>query len=499
MEAGSGGQVPQNAPVIRFEVLAPVFPITDNLSMREFRKVLCTAAPLGMLFICASVAIQPAFSSFCLSSPSRYRGAAPIACSPCMQQEAQPSGAAPKDSKHDHTRFGESLKRLKWDPKKGAAVEKGSQNPNSHNGSNAGSHQKPGATDAADSIKLSTTLVALDVLVTDPGGKAITDLDKGDFIISQDGKPESLEMFSKGNATDLPRRIVLLIDWSGSERAYLQSSVAAARTLIGLLTPNDRMAIVTSDVQLMCSMTGDKDKLLKGLDRLLARAASGPRVVSYPSGPEDYRGRSLQFTALMAAMRELITPRDPRQIIIFQTDGDEAPTFRDQPQAGQFIWNMPDRPYGLADIYAAAERRPATIYSIIPSRPLIGLTGQDLLDSTRRMLEESERSRFSTDAAFNNYALSHPISDAKVKMFAETFAGGQNAAAHIAKLTGGWYEFLEKPEDAPAIYSRILADIKRRYTLGYYPDDAGSAPGTRHIKVEVRGHPEYVIHGRDRW
>jgi VWFA-related protein len=402
------------------------------------------------------------------------------------------------NSKHSHTKFGDSLKGLKWDSAKGVSTEKSSRG--SGRSASLPDHNKAsGDTGASsDSIKLSTTLVALDVTVTDgSGSRIITGLTKNDFIVSQDGQPEQLGLFATGQSPEIPRRVVLLIDWSGSERAYLASSIAAAKTLVSLLAARDQMAIVTSDVQLICPLTADKGRLSSALDSLLIYSARAPKVITYPRNNTDYRGRSLQFTALLASLRELITAGDPRQIIIFQTDGDEAPTFRDQPQAGDFIWNMPDRPYGLADIYAAAQRRPATIYSVIPSRPLIGLSGQALFDSTRLMLEESERARFKTEADYHRYSVDHPLSDAKVKLYAESFASGQNAAAHVAEITGGWHEFLEKPEDASPIYSKILADIDSRFTLGFYPDNVDQSPKLHHIKVEVRGHPEYVVHGRD--
>jgi len=43
----------------------------------------------------------------------------------------------------------------------------------------------------------------------------------------------------------------------------------------------------------------------------------------------------------------------------------------------------------------------------------------------------------------------------------------QSALAEVASLTGGWTAFLEKPDDADAIYSRIFTDINQRYIVGY--------------------------------
>src|SRR5579885_1081689 len=47
-----------------------------------------------------------------------------------------------------------------------------------------------------DVVKLSTTLVQIDAVVTDKNGKHITDLKPEDFEILQDGKPQKITNFS---------------------------------------------------------------------------------------------------------------------------------------------------------------------------------------------------------------------------------------------------------------------------------------------------------------
>jgi hypothetical protein len=99
----------------------------------------------------------------------------------------------------------------------------------------------------------------------------------------------------------------------------------------------------------------------------------------------------------------------------------------------------------------------------------------------------------------------HPLSDAKVKLFTERFAQGQYAAQRVAELTGGWALYLERPEQAAAIYSGILSDMNHRYVIGYYPSDdphdssltGARGVGLRHLKITVKTHPEYIVRGRD--
>jgi VWFA-related protein len=373
-------------------------------------------------------------------------------------------------------KFGSSLKRLKWDSAKGTAIETRKEERNVN----------PRQPDAA--VRLTALLVTFDIAVMDPAASNfVTGLSKNDFIVSEDGVGQQISTFSLGDGIDLPRRILLIIDTSGSQRACLDASIDAAKTLGNQLAPKDEMAIATDDVVLAVNFTSDKAALVRALDRLAARRR--------PS-------QSLQFTTLFAALREVFAnrassaPDDARQIIIFQTDGDEAPTLRDQPEAADFLWNMPRRQYGLSDIYRAAERSRATIYTVIPSDRLIGIPPAELLERGRSMLIDMERARFRSDDEFAAYSKTHPLSDAKVKLFTERFARGQAAAARVAELTGGWTAYLETPDQASAIYSRIQRDINNRYVIGYYPENTSHDGRLRHVRIEVRGRPNLVVQGR---
>src|SRR6185369_1393616 len=105
----------------------------------------------------------------------------------------------------------------------------------------------------------------------------------------------------------LPRSIVLIFDRSDSQLAYIEASVEAAKKLVNKLAPTDEMAIVTDDIQLTIGFTKDKKKLKQTLDSLKKWTLEG------------YHTRSMQFSTLLATLRELIDGSRKRPIIIFQT------------------------------------------------------------------------------------------------------------------------------------------------------------------------------------
>jgi VWFA-related protein len=258
-------------------------------------------------------------------------------------------------------KFGSSLKRLKWDPNKQAAVESEQDN-----------QKRNREIEPGDVIKVETNLVVLDLFVMEKTElRALTGLGKDDFVVTEDGVTQQISMFSVGADPNLPRSIVLIIDFSSSMSRFLEKSVEAAKILVNRLGPKDEMAIVNDEVELMVGFTGDKKRLKSALDSLKNR----------PRGAHGSR----QLSALFVTLRELSGVGQGRPIIIIQSDGDEIVNLRDQqPRAeGQpSTWE-----FGLADIQAAALGTRATIYTLIPGEPLIGAP----LDEARLRVRRSMR------------------------------------------------------------------------------------------------------------
>lgn len=342
--------------------------------------------------------------------------------------------------------------------------------------------EEPGA------LRLKALLVVFDVLVTDPAtSRSVPNLAKEDFVLAEEGQPQEISVFTRGHDANLPRSIVLIIDYSGSQFAYLETSIEAAKMLVTQLGPSDEMAIVTDDVKLLVDYTSDKARLIKAVDSLLKRAKR-----------EKELGDSLQFTAIFAVLRELVDRDQTRPIIIFQTDGDEAPALHDQPDAERFAFlyrKETVRNYGLEDIYDAVRRSRATVYSVIPGDRLVGIPDDQRYDRGREVLQKRARA-WNLQWNRPQHSGRTRFSDYQVKLFTDLFVKGQEAVSIVADVGGGWTAFLERPEQAGEIYSAILADINERYVLAYYPTNTHWDGSLRNVRIEVRGHPELKVHGR---
>lgn len=332
-----------------------------------------------------------------------------------------------------------------------------------------------------ETLRVETALAVFDVLVLSSTGQAVTGLKKEDFEVFVKDQPQEIGTFSPGNEVKIPRSIVLIIDYSLSQLAYIEASANAAKVLVDSLNPQDKMAIVTDDIKLLVPFTQDKEALKKGLDGLVSRVRLGGQ------------GASMQLSALMATLKEL-TAEEERPIIIQQTDGDETMNLKGS--AGSAINR---RHFSLEDLHQAAERSGAIVYTVIPGPQLFGLSGDEQLSNAKWVLQ-MER------AAFLGRAAKRPIGtgghtvvgrsgmDQKaLERFISYRVHQHTTLAGISALTGGWTVHLETPAQAANIYSLIFSTIEQRYILGYYPTGNPLEVKPQDVAIRIRNHPEYQI------
>jgi VWFA-related protein len=356
-----------------------------------------------------------------------------------------------------------------------------------------------------------------DVLVLDQRGQPVPGLTTKDFVLTDDGKPQEVGTFSLGDNATVRRSIVLIIDYSCSQLPFLDASIEAAKTLVAGLGPLDRMAIVTDDIELLAGFTTDKNKLKKKLDEVKRRTIFDPGILPDSFDGRRPFGRGFEYSALMAVLKEAFDDEDVRPIIIFQTDGAEAGILKDPIVTPSIPAGLPadwaaegqarlarfqryvrgnPREFSLADVYRAAEKSHAAIYTVVPGFRLIGLSPEEQTAQTKAYHERQVsyltapmiRKRAEDRLKRMPVELIRYEAEARVKL--------QSALAILSTVTGGWIDFFSQPDQAAGIYAHILSDINRRYVIGYYPINKEHDGKRRKVSVEVRGHPDYIVMGR---
>jgi Ca-activated chloride channel homolog len=112
-------------------------------------------------------------------------------------------------------------------------------------GAGGGAGQQP-------SFRAGVELVSLNVIVTEGGGKYVTDLSQEDFNVFEDGVKQEVTFFNKSN---LPIALALLLDTSASMDVKLATAQAAAIGFAKRLRPQDLAEVVDFDSRVVVMQT----------------------------------------------------------------------------------------------------------------------------------------------------------------------------------------------------------------------------------------------------
>ena len=152
-----------------------------------------------------------------------------------------------------------------------------------------------------DTIRLSTILVQVPLIVTGIQGRFITGLTQKDFSVFEDGKPQEIATFS---STKQPFKAVLLVDTSNSTEERLKAIQNTAICFINEVRPDDRAMVVTFDheVKALTDFTSDHIELTDAIN-----------------GAESGFGKLL-YEGVALALEKLKDVEGRRAVILF-TDG----------------------------------------------------------------------------------------------------------------------------------------------------------------------------------
>jgi Ca-activated chloride channel family protein len=153
-------------------------------------------------------------------------------------------------------------------------------------------------------FKSGTRVVPVIATVTDATGRLVASLEKEDFTILDNGKPQAISFFLN-EAT--PFTVVVMMDYSASMTANLELLKAAAEQFLLRLLPADKgqVGAFSDKIQMSGTFTSDRDDLIGALEDL---------QYGNPTRLYDAINESL------AALR----PVQGRKVVLVFTDGDDT-------------------------------------------------------------------------------------------------------------------------------------------------------------------------------
>ena len=288
-----------------------------------------------------------------------------------------------------------------------------------------------------DPIKIDSSIVRLNVGVVDQRGNPITNLNRSNFRIFEDGTKQEIARFEPSTA---PFSVVMILDMSGSTLPMRQVMKMSAFRFLDALAPQDRIAVVEfyDKVNLRNDFTNDRRTIINSIE-----VSNG-------------RGKTQFYKAVDFALNKLANEGNRRKAIIVLSDGvdtalrdvdrDTLANLKDEQIATAID---PDSSDILRKVLNKADLLGATIY------PLALPTGDPskLADPTPR----------------------------QVAMYKAARARLQS----VADRSGGSLHAINRLEDMGNLYALVAAEIRTLYTIEYQPTNEKHDGNWREIKIST--------------
>lgn len=154
----------------------------------------------------------------------------------------------------------------------------------------------------AANIRVDSTLVLINVTVTDPMNRFVTGLDKDFFRLWEDNAEQQITQFS---SEDAPLSVGLVFDASGSMGSKLAKSRQAAAQFFKTANPEDEFFLVQFNdrAELMVPFTHNTEEIQNRLTFTQAK------------------GRTALLDAVYLAISNMKKARNPRKAILILSDG----------------------------------------------------------------------------------------------------------------------------------------------------------------------------------
>jgi VWFA-related protein len=179
----------------------------------------------------------------------------------------------------------------------------------------------------------STTVKVVSLLATvrNTKGQVVTDLTQEDFVLDEDGKPQTIKYFSR--ESNLPLTVGLVVDTSLSVRNVLPAERTASSRFFDKVMREDKDSAFVihfdAEAELLQDLTNSKADLRKSIDQLevgnsrLQRRAPGPDHGNdrFPGPPRHGGSGTVLCDAVFLSADEILKKQQGRKAIVVLSDG----------------------------------------------------------------------------------------------------------------------------------------------------------------------------------
>lgn len=307
----------------------------------------------------------------------------------------------------------------------------------------------PEEVDAGDIIRVNTTLVTIPVSAMDRDGRYVPNLQKGDFRIWEDGIEQEVAFFQ---SVDKPFSVVLMLDTSPSTEFRLEDIQDAAISFVNQLRADDKVMVVSFDgkIRVLSEFTTDRSRLHYAIQN--SRTDGGTRL----------------YDAIDMVINQQLSRVSGRKAIVLFTDGVDTTS-----RNADYQTNLMD-----------AQELDALIY------PVQYDTRGDM-----------NVGNFPTQRIDIWGAILGGIFGGGVRRGGRGTAQGDYELAdqflrELANSTGGRDYKADSLQNMSQAFANVAEELRRQYSIGYYPKRPAEAGQRRFIRVRAR-QPNLAVRTRD--
>lgn len=310
-----------------------------------------------------------------------------------------------------------------------------------------------------DVVRVDTNFVTVPVSVMDRDGRFIPNLRREDFTVFENGVEQRIAHFEP---TEKPFTVALLLDTSGSTQFHLWEIKEAAINFAKQLRPQDRVLVVTFNHEVL----------------LLTEVTNDLNVISSVITENANVGDSTRlYDAVDLVVKERLGKIKGRKAIVLFTDGVDT---------GSYLASY-------ESTMRQAEELDALIYPI----------KYDTTDYARAaqgggsVTVVTTTSNWPLGSRTSSKTYSIPNSNPPPGTTKADYELADRYLNDLALKTGARLYEANDPAQLAESFSRIAEELRRQYSIGYYPQETGpQGEERRQIKVRVR-QPNLAVRARD--
>lgn len=354
----------------------------------------------------------------------------------------------------------------------GTTTSSGNRPPAPQSSSQTQTSNDPEEVDENDVVRVNTTLVTIPVSVMDRQGRFIPDLRQQEFRIYEDGVEHEVAYFA---SVEKPFTLALVLDTSASTRFRLDEIQDAAIAFVNQLRPDDRVIVVSFDEEV----------------RVLAEATSDRYVLRDAIRRTRTGGSTKLYDAVDLVINQRLNREQGRKAVVLFTDGVDTASrhasyqsnIRDAEELDALIYPVQYDTYNDGNIsggtsWPSGRQTPRSATDILV----------DILGGVMNGRRNGGGGGNSGPVVINGGG--NPNGNPDDYRRANAYLND------LAYKTGARLFRADTTRDLTQSFANIAEELRRQYSLGYYPKTTAQAGTRRQIKVRVM-RPDLVVRARD--